>query len=312
MTARGLDGEPQAVYPASMSILRRWLAIGLGLAAGGCLIPVQAPRGEALEQAAVSAPRAGAASPAAQRVLDEAQRVLSNRRSTTYSHRTKVDEEAGQYETDCSGLVNYVLKRASPLHLALLAAEAGRKRPRAVEFYTVFAERVQTRETRAGWAGVARLVDARPGDIIAWRRREFLPGQSTGHVVILAEPPVAESALVVRAVVIDSTTAPHADDSRPGGSSGVGRGTMWFRVDDGGAPLACRGRAQAKWGAFAIAIGRPVELPPEPYNGKRRQVPATVSLNRALSDVSLCVTMRKPFDVLAEGLSLIDGRGEWI
>ncbi|MFO8014269.1 MAG: recombinase family protein [Phycisphaerae bacterium] len=44
----------------------------------------------------------------------------------------------------------------------------------------------------------------------------------------------------------------------------------------------------------------------------RREVLECVSLNRTLSDVSLVLTKRKPFDVLAERLSSRSGRGDWI
>ena len=37
-----------------------------------------------------------------------------------------------------------------------------------------------------------------------------------------------------------------------------------------------------------------------------------VCLNRAVSDVNLITTMRKPFDILAEGLDLRNSRGDWI
>jgi hypothetical protein len=45
---------------------------------------------------------------------------------------------------------------------------------------------------------------------------------------------------------------------------------------------------------------------------RRREVLECVSSNRALSDVSLCLVKRKPFDILAERLSSRFGRGDWI
>ncbi len=47
-------------------------------------------------------------------------------------------------------------------------------------------------------------------------------------------------------------------------------------------------------------------------NSRRREIIEAVSLNRAVSDVSLCVTKRKPFDILAERPSVTCGRGDWI
>ena len=47
-------------------------------------------------------------------------------------------------------------------------------------------------------------------------------------------------------------------------------------------------------------------------NSRRREIIEAVSLNRAVSDVSLCVTKRKPFDILAERPSVTCGRGDRI
>lgn len=44
----------------------------------------------------------------------------------------------------------------------------------------------------------------------------------------------------------------------------------------------------------------------------RRRILDSVSLNRTLSDVSLCLAKRKPFDLLAEGLDSSKSRGDWI
>jgi DNA invertase Pin-like site-specific DNA recombinase len=44
----------------------------------------------------------------------------------------------------------------------------------------------------------------------------------------------------------------------------------------------------------------------------RRQILECVSSNRALSDVSLALTKRRPFDVIAERAFLGSGRGDWI
>jgi hypothetical protein len=44
---------------------------------------------------------------------------------------------------------------------------------------------------------------------------------------------------------------------------------------------------------------------------QRREIAACVASKPPLSDVSLCLTERKPFGVLAEGLLSNDGRGDW-
>ena len=44
----------------------------------------------------------------------------------------------------------------------------------------------------------------------------------------------------------------------------------------------------------------------------KRQILEIVCLNWLLDDVTLIPTMRKPFDVLAEGLLSKESRGDWI
>ena len=44
----------------------------------------------------------------------------------------------------------------------------------------------------------------------------------------------------------------------------------------------------------------------------KRRILEIVCLNLRLDDVTLCPTMRKPFDVLAEGLLSKESRGDWI
>lgn len=46
-------------------------------------------------------------------------------------------------------------------------------------------------------------------------------------------------------------------------------------------------------------------------NALRREILDCLCLNRTLSDVSLCLAKRKPFDVLAEGPKIKNSRGDW-
>jgi hypothetical protein len=76
-------------------------------------------------------------------------------------------------------------------------------------------------------------------------------------VVIVAERPVVEKGGLVRVVMIDSTTKPQVDDTRAKGTSGIGRGTMWIKVDDNCRPVAyLRGSRTAKPKTEPISIGR--------------------------------------------------------
>ena len=47
-------------------------------------------------------------------------------------------------------------------------------------------------------------------------------------------------------------------------------------------------------------------------NTLKRDLLESLSLNRAVSDISLCITKRKPFDILAERPKIEKSRGEWI
>ena len=110
-------------------------------------------------------------------------------------------------------------------------------------------------------AGDLTFNGPRPGDVIAWRHEVPKPG-NTGHVVIVDQAPVQEEDGLVRMVYIDSTTLRQDGDSRPDGVTGVGRGTMWFKVDENGHPTAhIRGSRDAEPKAEAISIGRALRTP---------------------------------------------------
>jgi len=196
----------------------------------------------------------GPANPSTQRIHEEANRILSGIQETIYQHKTEIDEENGIYRCDCSGLGIYVLNRTVAKDDPRGPLGDDRTRPRAMHFYEAFAEATPANEGR--WQRVEQLVAARPGDIIAWRRDVIRPGNS-GHVVFVDEQPVLESDGLVRVVMIDSTTRPQVDDTRAKGESGVGRGTMWFKLDDDGRPVAyVRGSRTAEPQVVQISIGR--------------------------------------------------------
>lgn len=52
-----------------------------------------------------------------QRISTEAPQILAGLKESHYSHATHVDESAGIYDVDCSGLLCYVLKEVAPEHL---------------------------------------------------------------------------------------------------------------------------------------------------------------------------------------------------
>ena len=195
----------------------------------------------------------------AERVIVEARRILGNAKTSRYSHKTSVDEENGSYALDCSGLASWILKRVAPEQFASVPKN-GKSHPRAVEFHTAFAAAPTGEKGAKGWRRIEKLMDARPGDILVWRKEEIKPGDSTGHVMLVDQAPVEDKGGRVRVVVLDSTGSGHAEDTRSDGESGVGRGTMWFDVDADGRPTAYRWKSRNGSAHEApIAVGRVVE-----------------------------------------------------
>ncbi len=109
-------------------------------------------------------------------------------------------------------------------------------------------------------------MDARRGDIMAWRFPTIEQDENTGHVVIVAATPSLDPSgdfFVVR--VYDLANEAHFDDTRePGGQSsptgeaGVGSGFINFKVDGAGRPIAYlfAPPITAEYSYRPIAIGR--------------------------------------------------------
>jgi hypothetical protein len=208
------------------------------------------------------------ANAASGQVIDEAMRILTSMKATEYKHKTDIDEEKGAYYCDCSGFVGYVLNRTVAKDDGKGPFGDGKKRPLAMDYEKRFAAAPVKADGDSNWQRIEKLVDARPGDIIAWRHEVPKPG-NTGHVVVVAEAPKVEEDGLVRVVNIDSTSKPQAEDTRAKGTSGIGRCTMWFKVDSDGRPIAhVRGARKSEPKSEAISIGRP--LPVQPKSAEKK------------------------------------------
>lgn len=199
-------------------------------------------------------------------LFDEAQRQFREMKSTGYQHKTEVDEKAQSYRYDCVGFVAYALKQAAPQARAsafkALEIAPGRI-PSPPKYVAFFQSLVKT--PQLGWQAVTRLQDLRPGDVVAW---EYKTATSSGHAVIIASIPVAveDGTWVVK--VYDSTSSPHAEDSRPqdsrttilaasGKKSGLGHGMMAFSADTvTGSITGYRWSPKSKTKIVAIAAAR--------------------------------------------------------
>ncbi|HWC89231.1 MAG TPA: hypothetical protein VG433_06240 [Pirellulales bacterium] len=242
---------------------RWWLVVVLAAAA----LPLAMPVG-AQQPAAVKPPTAARAGEAAhakdaqsklgERIVGQARQMLAAFPTSSYSHTTKIDPQRGLCEVDCSGFVATVLTAVSPEHVAVIPLrKAGRKRPLAEDFYAAFAAAEQGRI--AGWQTIGQVQDARPGDVIAWWKEEHKKGENTGHVMIVAESPVLERPGQWRIRIFDSTATPHASDTRPKGTTGLGSGTIWLDVGSDGRILGYHWKsASGKLNEHPVAIGRAV------------------------------------------------------
>jgi len=186
-------------------------------------------------------------------------RMAETLTDSVYSHGFHVDERRGIYAFDCSGMAEWVLRRASPRAARNTPRLAGRPLARDFERRIAGAPVDQARD---GWRRVARVEDAAPGDVVAWLKPSELDSQNTGHVAFIVLPPRRlaryDNAYLVR--IADSTSLLHDRDTRVG-RTGFGLGTILLVTDpETGAPHAY-GWVGERAHIFetAIAIGRPVE-----------------------------------------------------
>jgi len=190
-------------------------------------------------------------------IASQAEFIVNNFTETEYTHDENIDVDTGVYDCDCSEFVGFVLGEVAPDHYALIANTAPPPRPLAFDYYTFFSK--LTPESTGGWSRIDALRDARRGDPVAWRAPEIEPKHNTGHCFFLAETPVANDSGSFAVRVYDSAAAPHFDDTRADGETGVGTGFINFEVDGEGRPVAFQFGPSQETDSFIsweISIGR--------------------------------------------------------
>jgi cell wall-associated NlpC family hydrolase len=235
------------------AIALAWSLTLAGTALGGCASGGPAGPGSTATSAGA---RATAAAPAP--LVGEVDRELAAMRVTRYQHSTRVDEASGTYFYDCSGLVDYALRRVLPADAAALPTSTS-ARPLAgdIERYLHggLAGPID------GWQAIARVDGLRPGDVVTWLATEDSKTGDTGHVMVVlaaATPnPARPGEWLVQ--VADSTLNPHALDTRHTGETGLGTGTIGLVSDSGGAPTAFywQGGVSRAAKPTEISLGRP-------------------------------------------------------
>ncbi len=217
----------------------------------------------ALAQHSPRALRAVRATPASPPVLDVIHRIDARLRTTRYTHVTHVDEREGRYDFDCSGMAAWVLSRAAPRAHAAVMRRNGRGRPVAANYHDVIADAPADRNAR-DWLRIQHASELRPGDVIAWRRPPAVASRNTGHVLFVVGAPrrVDREGRRFLVRVVDSTSIPHGDDTRPRmHASGFGYGTILLALDDPRGEVTAYG-----WYGLAtridfrthLALGRPL------------------------------------------------------
>ena len=164
-------------------------------------------------------------------LIDDIVRTLTD---TRYQHQTRVRAGCGRYYFDCSGMAEWILKRAAPGALSSVGSE----RPLARDFFRTIA-RLKPGERRGAWHRPARIEDAGPGDVLAWIRPKWFPSKSTGHVAFVLDKPVKNTGPVRGWLfrIADASKFQHENDTRGENETGFGIGTLLVPTDAAGKAL---------------------------------------------------------------------------
>lgn len=181
----------------------------------------------------------------------------------------------GRYRayTDCSGFVTWALDRVAPAAMTPITDEMRRARerhkwPQAYVFQRYFAKLGSGHDQY--WQGIIDLRQLAAGDVVSWCADQYCAGaqqdgakaDNTGHIMVVrAVPQLVQGDAYARLLetldkkqsslppatkavyslpVVDSSATKHYDDATRGkteGSSGVGTGSIYFAVDEQGAPI---------------------------------------------------------------------------
>ena len=195
-------------------------------------------------------------------MLSEHTRELASLQISTsyYSHTTYMNESTGTRRTDCSGWLDYSLTRVLPSAYALVP-HPNTFKPLADDWYRYLSARPTSASTdlsSARWRKIPHVVDLRPGDLVVWLIPPGSTSDNTGHLMMVASAPTPGRAGEWLVPVIDSTTAPHANDSRGTLHTGLGSGTIGLKVDASGNPVAYYWRGGLSYTAVSteIVLGR--------------------------------------------------------
>ncbi len=199
--------------------------------------------------------------PVDKRICRESLRIVDNLKETSYQTEPVVSESKGTYRFDAASLVNYVLGRVAPDNYARLTHGVdGTLRPS--HYYNYFMGlNGSTKAPVGGWSRIVSLANARPGDIIVitHKQQEGNPAGGSDHVLIIVDTPAPADNIGYSVLVVDAALSGHDRDTRE--ADGVGKGLMYFGLNESGAPRNYRwsdplGPSISR-DIIGIAIGRP-------------------------------------------------------
>jgi hypothetical protein len=191
----------------------------------------------------------------------EVQREIAtlNIETSYYAHMTYMNESTGTRRTDCSGFVDYALGRVLPDAYEKVP-HPETQRPLADDWYDYLVGRYQSPSTQetVRWREIRHVGELVPGDLVVWLKPQNVTGDNTGHIMIVLARPTAGRASERLVRIGDSTTSPHANDSRGTERTGIGTGTIGLKVDGWDRPVAYWWRGGLSYNAYEtpIAMGR--------------------------------------------------------
>jgi hypothetical protein len=178
-------------------------------------------------------------------IATEAERVIDEIRHT------------GTDAVDDGGFMSLLLERVAPAELAQIPKRTGGRHRSGTEFFEFFAK-----HPRNGWERVAKLAEARAGDIIVWKD----PQNRYGHVALVAHAPKYDKearAWTLR--VHGSSSESHLEDTRRRQGryhAGVGSGELKLRVGSKGVRRGVQAGPESDFHNASFAIARLVDQAP--------------------------------------------------
>lgn len=141
-------------------------------------------------------------------ILDQIDYILKNMNVNEFSSQNIINEDAGEYRVNCSGLIKYLLKKNG-------------RDLNGEKAFQIYDELLPH-----SFNNIQKL---EPGDLILWKKNVVPNKGSTGHAaVFLSLVKKEEDGIIIR--VFDASKIPHENDSRS--EAGIGVGEMKILTDD--------------------------------------------------------------------------------